>query len=130
MQRIFLILFLNFTLIACMNSLSYQYADGSANVYIIKHDSLEYVPVKPKESSTGFYSGGDPKKIALKPEEFRTVQAMLEAAKKKHEIHIPDRIKTSGMITTFSGTEQTHFILEPGCKEITAIESELKRLLK
>src|SRR6186713_2728744 len=85
MQRISVILFFNLILTACMSSISYQYADGSANVYIIKPDSLEYIPVKPEESSTGFYSGGDPKKIALKPEEFRNVQAMLEVAKKKHE---------------------------------------------
>ncbi len=130
MQRIFVILFFNFILLACMHSTSYQYADGSANVYIIKPDSLEYLPVKPEESSTGFYSGGDPRKVALTTEEFGNVQYMLEAAKKKHEIHIPDRIKTSGMITTFSGSEKTHFILEPGCKEITTIESELKKLLQ
>lgn len=130
MQRIFLILFFNVTLIACMSTTSYHYADGSANVYIIKADSLEYIPVKPEESSTGFYSGGDPKKVAIKPEEFRSLQAMFETAKKKHEIHIPDRIKTSGMITTFSGQEKTTFIIEPGCKELKAIETELKRLLQ
>lgn len=113
-----------------MNSTYYQYADGSANAYIIKPDSLEYIPVKPEESSTGMYSGGDPKKVALKPEEFRNVTAMLEAAKKNHSIHIPDRIKTSGMITTISGDEKTHFILKPGCKEITIIEAELKKLLE
>ena len=130
MQRIFIALFFNFTLLACMDSTTYQYADGSANVYIIKSDSLEYIPITPEQSSTGFYSGGDPKKVALKTEDFRNLRAMLEAAKAKHEIHIPDRIKTSGMITTFSGTEKTHFILTPGCKEITTIEGELKRLLK
>lgn len=113
-----------------MNSTTYQYSDGSANVYIIKSDSLEYVPIKAEQSSTGFYSGGDPKKVALKTEDFRNLRAVLEAARAKHEIHIPDRIKTSGMITTFSGTEKTQFILTPGCKEITVIEGELKRLLK
>jgi hypothetical protein len=49
----------------------YQYADGSANVYIIKADSLEYIPVTPEESATGMYSGGEPKKAVLTPEEFR-----------------------------------------------------------
>jgi hypothetical protein len=130
MQRIFLVLFCNFILIACMNSTSYQYADGSANVYVLTSDSLEYIPVKPEESSTGMYSGGNPKKVALSPEGFRNVRAMLEAAKKKHEIHIPDRIKTSGMITTLSGAEKTNFILKPSCKEITEIETALKKLLE
>ena len=130
MQRIFLVLFFNTILISCMNPTQYQYADGSANLYIITPDSLEYVPVKPAESSTGMYSGGDPKKVALKTEEFRNVRALVEAAKKNHAVHIPDRIKTSGMITTISGTEKTHFILKPGCKEITDIETRLKKLLQ
>lgn len=129
MQRLFLILFFNFTLIACMDSTRYQYADGSANLYIITPDSLEYVPVKPEASSTGMYSGGDPKKVALKPETFRNVRALLETAKKNHAVHIPDRIKTSGMITTLSGDKETHLILKPGCEEITNIENELKKLL-
>lgn len=131
MQRTLVILFFNLTTLACMStSTHYQYADGSANVYVITADSLEYVPVKPEESSTGMYSGGEPKKVALKSEEFRNVRAMLEAAKKKHEIHIPDRIKTSGMITSISGAEEIHFILKPGCAEITTIESTLKTLLE
>lgn len=129
MQRAIFILFINLILTACMNTSTYQYADGSANVYILKSDSLEYIPIRPEESSTGFYSGGDPKKVAVTLEECRTMRAMLEAAKEKHEIHIPDRIKTSGMITTFSGDEKTQFILTPGCKEITEIEAELKKLL-
>lgn len=116
---------------ACMdNSTYYQYADGSANVYILTSDSLEYVPVKPEESSTGFYSGGEPKKVALTPQQFRTVRAMLETAKTKHEIHLPDRIKTSGMITTIDGSTKNSIILKPGCAELVRIEKELKELLK
>jgi hypothetical protein len=131
MQQARLFLFINLITFACMNtSTTYQYADGSANVYIIKPDSLEYIPIRPEESSTGFYSGGDPKKVSVTPEEYRTMSTMLEAARKKHEIHIPDRIKTSGMITIFSGDEKTQFILTPGCKEITEIETALKKLLK
>ncbi len=115
---------------ACMNNSDYyQYADGSANVYIITSDSLEYIPVKPEESSTGMYSGGEPKKTALSIQEFRNVRFMLEAAKKNHAAHIPERIKTSGIITTISGDESTNFILRPGCKEITEIETQLKKLL-
>ena len=130
MQRAIFILFINLLITACMStSTTHQYADGSANVYIIKSDSLEYIPIKPEESSTGFYSGGDPKKVSVTLDEYRSLRGMLEGAKKKHEIHIPDRIKTSGMITTFSGNEKTHFILKPGCKEITEIEAALKKLL-
>lgn len=130
MQKIVGALFFTFILTACMSNSTYQYADGSANVYIITSDSLEYIPVKPEESSTGMYSGGEPKKTALSIQEFRNVRSMLETAKKNHAIHIPDRIKTSAMITILSGDEKTNFILKPGCKEITAIETQLKKLLQ
>lgn len=113
-----------------MNSVHYQYADGSANVYILKPDSLEYVPVKPEESSTGMYSGGEPKKVALAPEEFRAISNLLEGAIKKTEIHIPDRVKTSGTITTFSGNEKRSVMLKPGCKEIAELEAALKKSLQ
>jgi hypothetical protein len=116
---------------ACMdNQTYYQYADGSGNIYLIKPDSLQYIPIKPEESSTGFYSGGDPKKVSLTAGQFRTIRAMLETAKTKHDIHLPDRIKTSGMITTFGGQEKNSFILKPGSVELVRIENELKELLK
>lgn len=130
MHRIIFVFLINLMLTACMNTTTYQYADGSSNVYILKPDSLEYIPVRPEESSTGFYSGGDPKKTVLSPEEFRHVSTLLEAARRKLEIHVSDRIKNSGQITTLSGTKKTRFVIKPGCKEMTEIETELKRLLK
>ena len=59
-----------------------------------------------------------------------TVRAMFEAAKTKHEVHLPDRIKTSGMITTVNGSTSNSIILKPGCTELVRIEAELKELLK
>lgn len=112
-----------------MNQTYYQYADGSANVYVLTSDSLEYIPVKPEESSTGFYSGGDSKKVAITPQQFRMIRAMFETVKTKHEIHLPDRIKTSGMITTFNGTEKNSIIIKPGSQQMMQIEKELKELL-
>ena len=37
----------------------YEYHDGSANRYIIKNETIEYIPIKPSQSSSGFYDGGD-----------------------------------------------------------------------
>ncbi len=36
-----------------------DYGDGNGNQYIIEQDSIEYIPVKPKFSSSGIYDGGD-----------------------------------------------------------------------
>lgn len=130
MHRLFSILLILLTT-ACMdNQTYYHYADGSANVYVLTSDSLEYIPVRPEESSTGFYSGGVPKKVALTPRQFRYVRAMFESAKARHDIHLPDRIKTSGVITTFSGTEKNSIILKPGSEQLVEIEKQLKKLLE
>jgi hypothetical protein len=58
------------------------------------------------------------------------VRALLLAAKENQAVHIPDRIKTSGMITLISGEEKTQFILKPDCQEIITIEAAFKKLLE
>jgi hypothetical protein len=107
----------------------YQYSDGNANIYIITPDTLEYIPVTPQESSSGFYQGGDPKKVALTSQAFQTLAALFEAAKNNSEIHIAERKKGSGMITTLSGSEKHSIILKPGSVELGKIEAALKELL-
>lgn len=131
MRRIIPILFLMFTT-ACMNNTSsyYRYDDGNANAYIMTADSLEYVPVKPEESSTGFYSGGEAKKIAITPEESASIRALLESARLNSTIHIPARIKASGVITLFSESKKASVIITPGCLELVKIETALKKLLE
>jgi hypothetical protein len=113
----------------CMTSTSYQYTDGNANVYIITPDTLEYIPVKPQESSSSFYQGGIPKKVVLSSQAFQTLVALFEAAKNNPAIHIAERKKGSGMITTLSGSEKHSIILKPGSVELGKIEDALKELL-
>jgi hypothetical protein len=112
-----------------MNTTSYQYSDGNANVYIITPDTLEYVPVKPNESSTGFYSGGVPKKVMLTANQFQHLVALIEAAMKNTDAHIPERIKGSGAIKTLTGSEKHSIFLKPGSVELGKIEAALKELL-
>lgn len=42
----------------------HAYVDGNNNTYEIG-DRLDYVPITPAHSSSGVYSGGDPKSVAL-----------------------------------------------------------------
>jgi hypothetical protein len=107
----------------------YIYADGSANRYIITADSLEYDPVTPEESSTGTYSGGDPKIVSISEEQFDTISQLFDKAIANKAVHIQDRIKTSGAISISKGDVRTHVILAPNCIEKEAIESLLKQIL-
>lgn len=122
-----LILVVNF---ACMKSEHrLVYSDGSANRYIITPDSLEYDPVKPEESSTGFYSGGDPKSIKISSDQFDSIGQLFDKAIANKAVHIEDRMKTSGAISVSKGDVRTNVILAPGCAEKQAIESLLKKIL-
>jgi hypothetical protein len=138
MNRILLIILINLTAFACMTKTThYEYADGSANRYVILPESLEYIPVKPEESSTGMYSGGEPKKIEITEVQFQTLKSLLEKAIANHEVLITDRIKMSGQISVitnnsmsaFTNTSNEEYILNPGCAEIVSIEGALKALL-
>jgi hypothetical protein len=108
---------------------AYQYSDGNANIYIITPNTLEYIPVKPQESSSGFYQGGVPKKVVLPSQAFQTLAAQFEAAKKNAGIHTSERQKGSGLITTITGSEKHVVILKPGCVELANIEAALRELL-
>ena len=106
-------------------SINYEYADGSANLYLLTETSLEYLPVKPEDSSTGMYSGGDPKTVTVTPLEYNELKDLFDEALEKTSIHIQDRMKTSGMISMMGSTKK-QCILKPHCKEMIEIEEALK----
>ena len=127
MRGIILLLLINSS---CMNSdHRYVYADGSANLYIISSDSLEYDPITPEESSTGIYSGGEPKTVSISTEQFKSISQLFDKALANKAVHIEDRMKTSGAISIIKGDVRTQIILAPGCAEKEAIESLLKQIL-
>src|SRR5687768_4200806 len=127
MRSLILVLFVS---VSCMKSAyQYTYSDGSANRYIITPGTLEYDPVTPEESSTGTYSGGDPKTRSISPEQFDTIRDLLEKAISNTAVHIEDRIKTSGAISVVKGNARTQVILAPGSDEKEAIENLLGKIM-
>jgi hypothetical protein len=127
MRGLILLLLINFS---CMKTdHRYVYADGSANRYIITADSLAYDPVTPAESSTGTYSGGDPKIVSISASQFAAITQLFDEAVANKTVHIEDRIKTSGAISIVKGDVRTQIILAPGSSEKEAIESLLKQIL-
>ena len=107
----------------------YEYADGSANLYLLTEQELRYVPITPEQSSTGRYSGGEPKTVPITPDQFNALKTLLDNALSNTSIHISDKIKTSGMISLIGSTDKKQCIIKPGCAEMIAIEEALKRTL-
>lgn len=115
---------------SCMKSPThYEYSDGSANRYVITETTIEYIPVKPEESSTGMYSGGEPKLISITTNQFNDVAKVFETAFQNTNAHMPERPKMSGLIVSTTGSSSKQAILKPDSKEKNDIESALKAML-
>jgi hypothetical protein len=115
------------------NTRQYEYGDGSGNRYVLTSSTLSYVPVRVEESSSGTYSGGDPKEILLKGNQFNSIRELLDKAISKSlssSIHIEGRAKMSGVISVLDKNERKEYILKPGSEEMKAIEALLKELLE
>ena len=56
----------------------YHYSDGSGNLWTITDNSLEYAPITPETSSSGFYSGGKAFKKTITEQEFREIEKTLQ----------------------------------------------------
>lgn len=106
-------------------AIEYEYSDGSANRYVLTADSLEYIPVQPHESSTGFYSGGEPKKKSINRQTYELIKRALNDALSNTSIHVADRAKMTGLITIKS---KQQVVIAPG-PELKAIDSLLKKTL-
>lgn len=106
------------------------YADGSANRYVISSTQLNYIPVKPEESSTGMYSGGEPATVTINAQQYAALKTLFEKALAQTDQQITDRIKTSGLVAIQNGTERREAILKPGSPIFIELEAELKKTVE
>ena len=106
-----------------------RYLDGSGNEYIINNEvkiTIEYNPVKPLQSSSGIYDGGDYIKKEISELHYNNIISTLREAIENRNIYINDRVKGSGMIILQEENKEIVYILEPGSKEIEIIEKSLR----
>jgi hypothetical protein len=123
MMKSFIFIIALLTLACSYSMTTYHYADGSGNRYTITSTQLSYDPVKPEESSSGVYSGGEPKTVSLTRDRYADIRTALEKAISNKAIHIPDRIKMSGLIIDSDGKK---YLLAPGSAEVKELESLLR----
>lgn len=111
-------------------SVHYEYADGNANRYVIADEAVHYIPVTPAQSSTGFYSGGEPALVTITPAQFQSLQKLLEEAIADSTCHSAERPKGTGMILKINPDGMTtRVILQTGTPSIRRIESSLKEIM-
>lgn len=100
----------------------FEYADGNANRYILTNNQLEYIPVKPEESSSGIYSGGTPISITITQEKRHQIQEAIQLLIDNPKLHLPNRVKMSGLLR--NRTENVSVIIKPG-PELSTLDSLL-----
>jgi hypothetical protein len=127
-----MIVFTLFSVNACksQDSVKYIYGDGSNNTYVIKKKSLEYKPIKPIESSSGEYSGGQPKTIVLSQTDYDKIVAVLTKAIEDKSMHIDQRIMMSGLIVVETKGQSKSYILGARSTSKADVEALLKELME
>jgi len=108
-----------------------RYLDGSGNEFVLKKTpkiTIEYNPVKPLQSSSGIYDGGEYVKKEISELQYNKIISTLRVAIENREIYINDRVKGSGMIILQEKNKEDVYILEPGSKEIENIEKVLRNI--
>lgn len=108
-------------------------ADGAANGYHFTRaadGSVQFVyePVRPEQSSTGFYSGGPPREETLDAADPRLTElwATLQKLAADETKHTPDRAKGTGAIAWDGLTGKRDFIIVMG-PDLDALLAQLKR---
>ena len=116
-----------------MESKTCRYLDGSGNEYVINYKpeiTIEFIPVKPLQSSSGIYNGGDYIKKEITIPQYNKIISTLRKAIENKDIYITDRVKGSGMIISQKENKKNVYILEPGSKEINTIEKNLQEIIQ
>lgn len=98
------------------------YSDGAANVYRWWQDKdgapvrFVYEPITPETSSTGVYSGGDPRREQLSAGDPRLAElwAKVRALQADSAQHAPARNKGTGAFTLVTSRGEERFIIEQG----------------
>ncbi len=105
------------------------YIDGSNNKYIITQlkteATIQYVAIKPEESSSGTYSGGEPYKINITLAEHKELITLINAAIKDVSQHSEDRNMGCGTIIK---SQSKIYFLKMDSYNKTSIEKKLKAL--
>jgi hypothetical protein len=112
-----------------MKNIKLEYADGSGNLYIIHYDHIEYLPIKPENSSSGIYDGGEATKKNISYKEFKQIEDEFNLIFKNKSIQINGRMMGSGMLSIIEDGYFSQTIISPS-NEQKRLELLLKKFLK
>lgn len=105
---------------------SIRYSDGSANAYRFEPAGeggvFDYDPVRPQQSSTGMYSGGDPRTGTLAAPALEALWRHVRALEGATVLHVTDRMKGTGAFEISDEDGTRAFIIRRG-PELAAFDA-------
>ncbi len=107
-----------------------KYSDGNGNSYKIIKGNISFQPIGKKMSSSGLYDGGEPVQNKILRKDFKKVYLAFESIFKNKKIQIPNRIKTSGLLSMQEEGEDKKVIIIKKSEEQKQLALMLKELLK
>jgi len=109
---------------------TYKYMDGSANTYILSKETLEYKPIDPALSSSGFYDGGEYKKSKISESDYKKIIALFNKTIADTSIQIKGQVpKGSGRIVVEKNNKINSVIIKQNSDKQSQIEQLLNSLL-
>lgn len=105
-----------------------RYVDTNNNSYSVREGTLRYSPITPENSSSGTYSGGEPKSKTLTDEEMAGIQQKVQEIEDTPSLHLQQRQMLTAMLFVGEQDNRRKYILGRSEKR-TALEQLLKEIL-
>lgn len=107
----------------------FVYSDGNGNSFIVTQTALSYEPVSAKMSSSGFYSGGEPYQVVLKPNAKRKLESAFQACLKAPKSELDtERQKGTGFLSYQEQNTKKSLIFKMNSKTKEKLETTLKEI--
>lgn len=113
--------------IELLNDPEYFISDGSGNAYDLRQNQIHYIPVKPENSSSGMYSGGEEKTTSIDLISYLDLRDQIKTLCMDKALHIKNRVKGSVGIRWKENNKIKSVIVsdETGAKILQSLKSAL-----
>jgi hypothetical protein len=109
---------------------SIRYSDINNNSYSATEKELVYSPVKAEQSSSGFYSGGDPARQTLRPEDWEILEQLVMAILDNESIHLKQRRMLTVLLRVEQADLKRSSLILARSEEQAALEAFLRNRLQ
>lgn len=107
---------------------SFSYADINNNTFRGDPHRLSYRPIKAAESSSGTYSGGEAKEMALQSDQWDTIKTLIQAIMDNKSVHVAQRRMLTTRLYITSTDQKQNWIIRRS-EEQAALDAFLRQVL-